>query len=106
MLTHWLWFVWGTQLWNVLWYNGHVDAMVSAGAMLHSGVRSEDGTSYIVERDQQRAFDLYQQAGELGSLEGWRNVVHCYATGQGVPRCLETAKHIAQTMLSNDDKGI
>lgn len=80
--------------------------MVSAGAMLHSGIRSEDGTSYIVERDQQRAFDLYQQAGELGSLEGWRNVVHCYATGQGVPRCLETAKHIAQTMLSNDDKGI
>jgi TPR repeat protein len=81
---------------------GHVDAMVSAGAMLHGGVRTKDGKSFIVERDQQRAFDLYQQAGELGSVEGWRNVVHCYATGQGVPMCLESAKHIAETMLRED----
>ena len=82
--------------------NGHIDAMVSAGALLHQGVFAEDGRTVIVERDQQRAFDLYQQAGELGSIEGWRNVVSCYATGQGVPKCLDTAKYIANTMLKDD----
>ncbi|KAL7527704.1 hypothetical protein ACHAWF_002277 [Thalassiosira exigua] len=77
---------------------GHVDAMVSAGAILHRGFPSEDGRE-ATERDQRRAFELYQRAGELGSVEGWRNVVSCYATGQGVPKCLDTAKHIASTLL-------
>eukprot|EP00956_Cyclotella_meneghiniana_P031104 scaffold80687_cov49-Cyclotella_meneghiniana.AAC.1 len=81
--------------------NEHVDAMVSAGAILVNGVRNENG-GYIVERDPPRAFDLYQQAGEMGSQEGWRNVVHCYATGLGVPKCLDSAKHIAETMLKNN----
>merc|ERR1711957_645891 len=71
----------------------HVDAMVSAGAMLHQGMAGDDGRTAIIKRDQQRAFDLYQQAGELGSVEGWRNVVSCYASGQGVPKCSETAKY-------------
>jgi len=89
--------------------NGHVDAMVSAGAMLHNGIAIEEGDGtktkknvIVIGRDQQRAFELYQQAGELGSLEGWRNVVSCYATGQGVPKCLETATYIANTMLKDD----
>ena len=81
--------------------NEHVDAMVSAGAILVNGVRNENG-GYVVERDPPRAFDLYQQAGEMGSQEGWRNVVHCYATGIGVPKCLDSAKHIAETMLKNN----
>ena len=71
--------------------NGHIDAMVSAGAMLHQG------------GDQRRAFQLYQQAGELGSIEGWRNVVSCYATGSGVKKDLAMAKHIANTMLKVDE---
>ena len=71
--------------------NGHVDAMVSAGAMLHQ------------YGDQRRAFELYQQAGELGSIEGWRNVVSCYATGSGVKKDLAMAKHIANTMLKVDE---
>ena len=78
--------------------------MISAGAMLHQGVFSDDGQTVIIERDQQRAFDLYQQAGELGSIEGWRNVVSCYATGQGVPKCLDTAKYIANTMLKEEEE--
>mmetsp|Transcript_27148 Transcript_27148/g.57053 ORF Transcript_27148/g.57053 Transcript_27148/m.57053 type:complete len:700 (-) Transcript_27148:94-2193(-) len=85
---------------------GHVDAMVSAGALLHRGVRSEDvssGNGAVVERDQRKAFELYQKAGELGSVEGWRNVVACYATGEGVPKCLDTARYIAKTMLKDDD---
>jgi TPR repeat protein len=81
---------------------GSVDAMVSAGAMLHQGVRSDDGRTIIVHRDQQRAFELYQRAGELGSIEGWRNVVSCYATGEGVKKCIDTAKYIANTMLKDD----
>ena len=81
--------------------SGHVDAMVSAGALLHRGVVNdqEDGTQIIIPRDQRRAFELYQRAGELGSMEGWRNVVSCYATGEGVPMCMDTAKYIAKTML-------
>jgi TPR repeat protein len=82
--------------------NGHVDAMVSAGALLHRGVMSEDGKKIIIKRDQRQAFELYQRAGELGSIEGWRNVVRCYATGEGVPMCMDTAKYIANTMLKDD----
>ena len=37
--------------------NGHVDAMVSAGALLHRGVMSDDGKKIIIERDQRRAFE-------------------------------------------------
>ncbi|KAL9187919.1 hypothetical protein ACHAXT_006297 [Thalassiosira profunda] len=81
--------------------HGNADALVSAGAMLHKGVIQNGIT--VVGRDQQKAFDLYQEAGELGSVEGWRNVVSCYASGEGVPKCLETAKHIADTMLKDDD---
>jgi TPR repeat protein len=81
---------------------GNADAMVSAGAMMHRGVRGDDGKTIVVERDQRRAFELYQRAGELGSVEGWRNVVSCYATGQGVPKCIDTARHIANTMLRDD----
>lgn len=76
---------------------GHADAAVSAGAMLHQGVGS-------IPKNQQRAFELYQVAGELGSLEGWRNVVACYALGEGVPQSKETAKYIAKTMLKEDDE--
>jgi hypothetical protein len=81
--------------------NGHVDAMVSAGAILHQGAVDVDGV-VIIQRDQRHAFELYQQAGELGSVEGWRNVVACYASGEGVPQCMDTAKYIAKTMLKDD----
>mmetsp|Transcript_50153 Transcript_50153/g.121524 ORF Transcript_50153/g.121524 Transcript_50153/m.121524 type:complete len:479 (-) Transcript_50153:63-1499(-) len=70
---------------------GHADAAVSAGAMLHSGVG--------VLADQRRAFELYQLAGELGSEEGWMCVVDCWRNGLGVPKSEETAKHIEDTML-------
>ena len=73
----------------------HADAAVSAGAMLHQGIGGK--------RDQRRAFELYQEAGELGSIEGWRNVVACYALGEGVPQSKETAKYISKTMLKDDD---
>ena len=81
----------------------HVEAMVSAGAILHQGVISPQG-SVIIERDQRRAFELYQQAGELGSTEGWRNVVACYAMGEGVKKDIDMAKHIAKTMLKDTDR--
>jgi TPR repeat protein len=76
---------------------GHADAAISAGAILHKGVNG------VIPADKQKAFELYQHAGELGSMEGWRNVVSCYATGEGVPKSLETAKYIANTMLSDDE---
>jgi TPR repeat protein len=76
---------------------GHADAAISAGAMMHQGIGGN------VRKDQQRAFELYQLAGELGSKEGWRNVVACYALGEGVPKSKETAEYIAKTMLLDDD---
>ncbi len=85
--------------------SGHVDALVSAGALLHRGVTSEDGKHVVIEQDQRRAFELYQRAGELGSIEGWRNVVSCYATGAGVPMCMDTAKYIANTLLKENKNG-
>lgn len=71
--------------------DGHADAAVSAGAMFHNGVG--------VLKDQQKAFELYQQGGELGSEEGWMNVVDCWQRGLGVPKSEETARHIKNTML-------
>ena len=70
---------------------GHVDATVSAGAMLHQGA--------VVPQDQRKAFELYQLAGELGSMEGWRNIVACYVAGEGVPQSLEMARYITETIL-------
>lgn len=78
---------------------GHADAAVSAGAILHKGYPPEG-----LARDPKRSFELYQHAGELGSLDGWRNVVACYVAGDGVPQSLETAKYITQTMLKSEDK--
>ena len=68
---------------------------LSAGAMLHTGIG--------VRKDQERAFELYQAAGELGSVEGWKNVVACYTTGEGVPKSLETARYLADTMLKDKE---
>jgi TPR repeat protein len=71
----------------------NMDTIIVAGAMLHTGI----GAS----KDQERAFELYQLAGELGSIQGWKNVVACYTTGEGVPQSLEMARYIADTMLKD-----
>lgn len=69
----------------------HSDASVSAGAMYFSGIG--------VEQDEEKAFELYQHAGELGNAEGWRNVVSCYLTGRGVPQNEKAARYIQATVL-------
>jgi TPR repeat protein len=73
---------------------GHADAAVSAGAMFHNGVGAP--------ADQTKAFELYQLAGELGSEEGWANVVDCWRQGLGVPKSEDTAKYIEDTMLKKN----
>jgi len=73
---------------------GNADAAISAGAMLYQGD--------TVPQDRGRAFELYQEAAELGSKDGWRNLVSCYMLGHGVPKSEETARHIADTMLKGD----
>ena len=73
---------------------GNADAAISAGAMLYQGD--------VVPQDRRRAFELYQEAAELGSKDGWRNLVSCYMLGHGVPKSEETAKHIADTMLKEE----
>ena len=70
---------------------GHAESAVSAGAMYHNGV----GTL----SDHRKAFELYQLAGELGSEEGWKNVIDCWRQGLGVPKSEETARYIEKTML-------
>ena len=67
-----------------------------AGAILFHGAG--------VQQDKRKAFELYQAAGEMGSVEGWRNVVACYAHGEGIPQSIETAKYIASVMLNNEDE--
>ena len=76
---------------------GSHDGYISAGALLFHGNGS------IIPQDQRRAFELYQEAAEMGSKEGWRNVVACYALGTGVPKCEQTAKYISETMLKDDE---
>jgi TPR repeat protein len=72
---------------------GHAESAVSAGAMYHNGV----GTL----SDHRKGFELYQLAGELGSKEGWANVVDCWRQGLGVPKSEETARYIEKTMLKD-----
>lgn len=74
---------------------GHAESAVSAGAMLHNGVG--------VLKDQRRAFELYQLAGELGSEEGWMNVVDCWQHGLGVPKSNETARYIKEIILKKKE---
>ena len=89
-----------------LWFNdivqaaelGHGNACLNAGVALFHGFRGQ------VEQDQARAFQYYQRAGELGIIEGWRNVVDCYATGQGVKQNIEMAKYIGETMIRPYDE--
>ena len=71
---------------------GNSDGAVSAGAMWY-----EKGDSI-------KAFDWYQKAAEMGNKEGWRNLVRCYALGEGVIESKSTAEHIAKLMLTDDDK--
>ncbi|GKY97616.1 hypothetical protein MPSEU_000720000 [Mayamaea pseudoterrestris] len=77
---------------------GNADAAVSAGAILFNGHFPD------VPRNQEQAFAMYQHAGELGSMEGWRNVVACYATGEGVVKNEQIAKYITETMLKDQDE--
>lgn len=70
---------------------GHADAAVSAGALRYA------------RGDLEGAFDLYRTAAEAGSREGWRNLVRCHALGEGVPRNEKLARHIAETMLRDDE---
>ena len=72
---------------------GHADAAVSAGALYFS---MGDPAS------QAKAFELYQQAGEWGNEEGWRNVISCYLTGKGVPQSIYMAKYIAKTIFNEE----
>jgi TPR repeat protein len=72
---------------------GQSDAAISAGALLHHGVPDQ------IPQNRRKAFELYQHAGELGNLEGWRNVVSCYLQGHGIPQSTSIAKYIAETML-------
>ncbi len=89
-----------------LWFNdivkaaelGHGNACLNTGVALFQGFRGH------VEQDQERAFQYYQSAGELGVVEGWRNVVDCYATGQGVKQNIEMAKYIGETMIRPYDE--
>merc|ERR1719354_465659 len=71
---------------------GNADGFVSAGALCHHG-------GIEIKRDQRRAFELYQQAGELGSVEGWKNVVACYALGEGVPKNVLVFVRISELLL-------
>ena len=75
---------------------GNPNGYISAGAMQHTGYGS------IVPRDRRSAFDLYQKAAEMGSIDAWRNVVACHTFGHGVPKCQQTADYITKTMLKDD----
>jgi TPR repeat protein len=72
---------------------GHAGACVNAGNILLNGVPG------FIDAKRYRSFQLYQQAGELGSIEGWMRVVGCYATGYGVDKCLDRALYLAEINL-------
>ena len=70
---------------------GNSDAAISAAAIFHRN------------GEKRKAFEYYQEAADMGNIEGWRNLVSCYALGDGIPVCRNTAEYIAKTMLTTDD---
>ena len=70
---------------------GNSDAAISAAAIFHRN------------GEKRKAFEYYQEAADMGNIEGWRNLVSCYALGDGIPKCRNTAEYIAKTMLTTDE---
>lgn len=58
-----------------------------------------------VPQDKARAFELYAQAGEAGSVDGWRNVADMQASGDGVPQNEAAAKHIVDVIIPKLQRG-
>ena len=72
----------------------NADAAVSAGALLFAG-----SPEFNIEQNRSYAFTMYQRGGELGSVDGWRNVAACYELGEGVPECKKSAQYIVDTII-------
>lgn len=72
---------------------GHVEALLSLGALHYGGI----GGCTV---DKAFAFNLYSQAAELGSLDAWRNLASMHFTGDGVPKSEETAREIMRLIFS------
>lgn len=75
---------------------GHADAATSLGAMYYGGHMG-------LPRDKTKAFELYNLAAERGSEDAWKNLAAMYATGDGVPKSDEMAKHIMKTIFRPRD---
>lgn len=71
----------------------HSNAAISAGAILFHGINNS------IPSNPQYAFQLYQHAGELDNIDGWKNVIACYITGDGVTKSIDMANYISKTML-------
>ena len=75
---------------------GHMDATVSLGAMYYNGLGG-------LPRDPKRAFEMYNLAAEEGHREAWRNLAAMYAAGDGVPKCVKSAKGIMMAVFPEDE---
>ena len=70
--------------------------------MYHVRVYCMCSVMRVCVQDHRKAFEMYQQAGELGSMQAWRNVAAMYATGEGVPKCEQTARSIMQFVSQSE----
>ena len=66
---------------------GHVDAITTLGAMHYAGRGG-------LQVNKRRAFELYNQASELGSREAWLNLASMHYNGDGVPKSEALAREI------------
>ena len=53
-------------------------------------------------QDKRKAFELYNTAAELGSLDAWRNLASMYYIGDGVPKNEEVARQIMKVVFNKD----
>jgi TPR repeat protein len=74
---------------------GHMDATVSLGAMYYNGLGG-------LPRNPKKAFEMYNLAAEEGHREAWRNLAAMYAAGDGVPKCVKTAKGIMTAVFPEE----
>ena len=77
------------------------EAGAGAGDKSH---RLREQRERVVGRDRHAAFLLYQLAGEMGEVEGWRNVAACYFLGEGVQKCDKSGRYILDVMVKPVDE--
>ncbi|KAI8641412.1 hypothetical protein BD408DRAFT_483482 [Parasitella parasitica] len=87
---------WAFEEFRTLSNNGYPDAQYWLAACYEEGVKrepqeSDDGCSWVVEPDLERAYKLYRKVAEAGDMDGQFQVAYMLSNGIGVAKDVNAA---------------